>query len=64
MTNPSMSTGSLGCSFCGQTGPLKWVEDGRGGTQAELPEGFHVETRTGLGRVVVCDKCDEIMLPP
>jgi hypothetical protein len=60
----SMSTGSLVSSHCGQNGSLGWIEDGEGGTQAQLPAGFHVEGRPGLGRVVVCDQCDEIMPPP
>jgi len=64
MTKPSMSTGMLVCSYCGQTGGITWVEDGKGGTQAQLPDDFHVETRGALGRVVVCNQCDEIMLPP
>jgi hypothetical protein len=59
-----MTNGTLVCTHCGKTGALLWVEDGRGGTQAQLPAGFHLETRPGLGRVVICDYCDEIMLPP
>jgi|GEM_PF-4592927 len=59
-----MSTGTLACSYCGQIGTLEWVEDDKGGTQARLSNGFHVETRVGLGRVVVCDYCDEIMPSP
>jgi len=62
--SPSMTTGILKCTYCGMMGALEWVEDGQGGTQARLPPGFHVETRSGLGRVVVCDHCDEIMPPP
>ena len=59
-----MTTGMLKCTYCGLMGAFEWVEDGQGGTQAKLPPGFHVETRSGLGRVVVCDHCDEIMPPP
>jgi len=59
-----MTTGALICPHCSQSGVLAWVEDGLGGTQARLPQGFHVETRPGLGRVVVCDQCDEIMPAP
>ena len=59
-----MTTGILECRYCGLMGALTWVEDGQGGTRAQLPPGFHVETRAGLGRVVVCDQCDEIMPPP
>jgi len=64
MINPSMSAGTLACSYCGQAGSLAWIEDGAGSTQAQLPAGFYVEARAGLGRVVVCDQCDEIMPPP
>jgi hypothetical protein len=61
---PSMTTGFLECSYCGLMGRLTWVDDGQGGCRAQLPPGFHVETRSGLGRVVVCDQCDQIMPPP
>ena len=59
-----MPTGALTCSFCNQSGALLWVEDGQGGTQAQLPAGFHIESRGALGRVVVCNSCDEIMPAP
>ena len=59
-----MHTGALACSFCSQSGGLLWVEDGQGGTRAQLPPGFHIESRGSLGRVVVCDSCDQIMPPP
>jgi len=54
----------LCCGFCGAHGELAWIEDGDGHTQASLPDGFHVELRGSLGRVVVCNECDEIMPAP
>ena len=59
-----MTTGELRCGFCGAHGELAWIEDGDGHTQASLPDGFHVELRGSLGRVVVCNECDEIMPAP
>jgi hypothetical protein len=55
-----ISTGTLICPHCGYVAPFAGKDD----SQAGLPEGFHAETRAGPGRVVVCDRCDEIMFPP
>jgi hypothetical protein len=62
-STPSMSTGELRCGICGAHGNLAWTEDG-GHVQAVLPQEFHVEPRGSLGRVVVCNACDEIMPAP
>jgi hypothetical protein len=59
-----MTTGELRCGFCGAHGELAWIEGGHGNVQAALPQGFHIELRGALGRVVVCDGCDEIMPAP
>jgi hypothetical protein len=59
-----MTTGELRCTHCGAHGNLAWAEGGDGHTQARLPDGFHVELRGPLGRMVVCDHCDEIMPAP
>jgi hypothetical protein len=64
MTQPLTFICPLSCPHCGQSGALTWVRDSQGGIQARLPEGYHAETRLGLGRVVICDTCDEIMPDP
>jgi hypothetical protein len=33
-------------------------------SQTGLPHGFHPEIRPGLGPVIVCSACDEIMRYP
>jgi hypothetical protein len=64
MSKSSITTGELRCGFCGAHGELAWIEGNGGQPQAALPDGFHVELRGSLGRVVVCNLCDEIMPAP
>ena len=59
MVEPSFPAGRLTCPRWGQS--ATWAADQRGGNPSQ--EGFHGEQRPGLGRVVVCDQCDEIVVP-